>query len=64
MSRRSIAIVAVVFGLIYAISSVLRGHVLSGVVTGVIGAVLVFLVLGRVQDYSDAARRRREHERE
>jgi uncharacterized protein (DUF2062 family) len=58
------AILAVVFGLTYAVSSVLRGHVVSGIVTGVIGAVLVFLVLVRVQEYNDAARRRRERERE
>jgi hypothetical protein len=62
VSGRSIAMVAVVFGLTYAVSSVLRGHVLSGIVTGVIVGVLVFLVLVRVRDYNDAARRRRERE--
>jgi uncharacterized membrane protein YfcA len=54
------AIVAVVFGLTYAVGSLLRGHVLSGIVTGVIAAVLVYLVLTRVQAYNDQARRRRE----
>jgi hypothetical protein len=34
--------------------------VLSGVVTGGIGAVLVFLVLVRVTEHNDAVRRRRE----
>ena len=54
------AIVAVVFGLTYAIGSTLRGHVVSGIVTGVVAAVLVYLVLTRVQAYNDESRRRRE----
>jgi uncharacterized membrane protein YfcA len=54
------AIVAVVFGLTYAVGSALRGHVLSGIVTGVIAALLVYLVLTRVQAYNDESRRRRE----
>jgi DMSO/TMAO reductase YedYZ heme-binding membrane subunit len=60
MSRRNMAIVAAFFGLAYAISSIVRGDVLSGVVTGGIGAVLVFLVLVRVTEHNDAVRRRRE----
>ena len=62
MSRRTIAIVAVFFGVAYAVSSAIRGAVLAGVVTGAIGAVLVFLVLTRVREHHDAVRRRRERD--
>jgi xanthine/uracil permease len=56
------AIIAGFFGLAYAISSALRGLVLSGVVTGALGALLLFLVLTRVQEHNAAVRRRRERE--
>ena len=62
MSRRNMVIVAAVFGVAYAISSIIRGQVLSGIVTGAIGAVLVFLVLVRVTEHNEAVRRRRERE--
>jgi L-lactate permease len=60
MSRRTMAIVAVFFGVAYAVSSAIRGQVLPGLVTGVLAAVLVFLVLTRVQEHNAAVRRRRE----
>jgi hypothetical protein len=60
MTRRTMAIVAVFFGVAYALSSAIRGELLAGVVTGAVGAVLVFLVLTRVQEHNDAVRRRRE----
>jgi L-lactate permease len=60
MSRRNKAIVGVLFGVAYAVSSAIRGEVLAGIVTGAIGAVLVFLVLTRVNEHNAAARRRRE----
>jgi L-lactate permease len=56
------AIVALFFGVAYGVSSSLRGAVLPGLVTGVLGAVLVFLVLTRVQEHNAAVRRRRERE--
>jgi hypothetical protein len=56
------AIVAVALGVAYAVSSILRGALLPGLATGVLGAVLVYLVLGRVQEHNDAVRRRRERE--
>jgi hypothetical protein len=62
MSRRTKVIVALVFGVAYAVSAAIRGQLLSGIVTGVIGAVLVFLVLGRVSEHNAAVRRRRERE--
>lgn len=62
VSRRNMAVVAVAFGVVYAVSSILRGSVLPGIVTGVLGAVLVYLVLGRVTEHNDAVRRRRERE--
>jgi L-lactate permease len=62
MSRRSMAIVAAFFGVAYAVSSAIRGEVVPGLVAGVLGAVLVFLVLTRVQEHNAAVRRRRERE--
>ena len=55
------AVIGAVFGLAYAVNSILRGHVLAGLVAGGIGAVLVFVVLLRVQE-QHAARRRRERD--
>jgi hypothetical protein len=62
MTRLHMAIVALLFGIAYAVSSALRGAVLAGLVTGVLGAVLVFLVLARVQEHNATVRRRRERE--
>jgi L-lactate permease len=62
MSRRTIVIVALFFGVAYAVSSAIRGDVLPGVVTGILGALLVYLVLVRVQEHHAAQRRRRERE--
>jgi pilus assembly protein TadC len=59
MSRRSIVIVALFFGVAYAVSAAIRGQVLSGIVTGAIAALLVFLVLGRVAEHNAAVRRRK-----
>ena len=56
------AVVAVLFGVAYAVSSILRGQLLPGLVTGALGAVLVFLVLTRVEAHNAAVRRRRERE--
>jgi xanthine/uracil permease len=63
MSRRSIVIVALFFGVAYAISAAIRDQLVSGLVTGALGAVLVYLVLVRVQEQHAAQRRRRERER-
>ena len=60
MSRRNMVIVGVFVGVAYAVSSAIRGEILAGIVTGAIGAVLVFLVLTRVTEHNAAARRRRE----
>ena len=59
MSRRSRAIVAAFFGVAYAVNSAFRDQVLAGIVTGVLGAVLVYLVLARVEQHNAAAARRR-----
>ena len=64
MSPRQMAIVAVLSGIAFAVSSSLRGHVLPGIVTGVIGAVLVYIVLVRVGEHNAEMRRRRERESE
>jgi uncharacterized protein (DUF2062 family) len=60
MSRRNRALVAAFFAAAYIVSSVLRGQVVAGIVTAAIGAVLVYLVLTRVDEHNAAARRRRE----
>jgi hypothetical protein len=57
------ALVGALFGLAFAISGILRGDVAPGIVGGALGAVVVFLVLQRVQKHNDAVRRRRERER-
>ena len=64
MSRRNRALVAAFFAGAYIVSSALRGQVLVGIVTAAIGAVLVYLVLTRVDEHNAAARRRRERARE
>ncbi|MBA3406542.1 MAG: hypothetical protein H0U06_00540 [Solirubrobacterales bacterium] len=61
MSRRQRTIVAAFFALAYAVNSAVHGEVFVGIVTGAIGALLVYLVLGRVEQHNAAvARRRRE----
>ena len=60
MSRRNMVIVGVFVGVAYAVSSAIRGEILAGIVTGAIGAVLVFLVFTRVNEHNARARRRRE----
>ena len=62
MSRRSIVIVGLFFGVAYAVSSAIRGQLLAGIVTGALAALVVYLVLVRVQEHHAAARRRRERE--
>jgi hypothetical protein len=57
------AIVAAFFGAAFAISGIARGDVAPGLVGGALGAVLVYLVLQRVQEHNDAVRRRRERDR-
>ena len=63
VSRRACALIGALFGASYAIAMAARGDVLPGLVTGVLGALLIYLVLQRVQQHNDAVRRRRERER-
>jgi L-lactate permease len=53
-------IAGVLFGVLFAITSISRGDVAPGLVGGALGAVLVYLVLQRVQEHNTAVRRRRE----
>ena len=53
------AIVGVVFAAAFAISNIARGNVAPGIVGGVLGGVVVYLVLLRVQQHNEAVRRRR-----
>src|SRR5215210_7741636 len=43
-----IAVIAAVFGIGYALSGIIRGHIVPALVTGALGAVLVFVVLTRL----------------
>ena len=62
MTPRQMALIAAFFGIVYAVAFALRDQVLPGIVTGILGAVLVFLVLKRVTEHNAAVRRRRERE--
>jgi hypothetical protein len=55
LGMRGRVIAGVVFGALYAVSFSLRGQVLPGLVGGVLGGFLVYLVFKEV----DARRRRR-----
>jgi hypothetical protein len=62
MSRRNVAIFAVVVGVLYAVGMIGRGEVVPGVVGGVLAAVLAYLVfteVGNRQRRRIAARERR-----
>jgi hypothetical protein len=50
ISPRARLVIAAAIGAMYAISSSLRGHVLPGVVGGVLAAILCVLVLRRVAE--------------
>jgi hypothetical protein len=60
VTRTSTAIVAAFFGVAFAISGIARGDIGPGLVGGALGAVVVYLVLQRVQEQHEARRRRRE----
>ena len=60
VTRVQMAVVGVFFGVAFALSSILRGDVAPGLVGGALAAVLVYLVLGRVQEHNEQVRRRRE----
>ncbi len=64
MKRSQMIAVAALFGVGFALNSALRGHVLPGLAAGILGAAVVFLVLGRVQEHNAAVRRRRERDGE
>jgi hypothetical protein len=60
MRRLHMGIVGAIFAVAFAISGIARGDVAPGIVGGALGGVVVYLVLLRVQQHNDAARRRRE----
>jgi hypothetical protein len=60
--RLHMAIAGTVFGATFAIGAILRGDVAPGLVGGALGAVLVYVVLLRVQEHNAAMRRRRERD--
>ena len=62
MSRRNVAIFAVVIGALYAVGAIARGDVAAGLVGGVLASVLAYLVfteVGNRQRRRIAARERR-----
>jgi L-lactate permease len=62
VNRTSMAIVAAFFGAAFAISGIVRGEAAPGVVGGLLGAAVVYLVLNRVHEHNETIRRRRERE--
>ena len=58
MSTRQVAFAGAVVGVLYAVTLSLRGDVAPGIVGGVLAAILVFLVIRRVEEYNAAKRRR------
>ena len=60
MSRRAMALAGALFGVACAVGMALRGDVVPGIVTGVVGALFLYLVLLRMQERNEAVRRRRE----
>jgi hypothetical protein len=62
VTRTHMMIVSAFFGAAFAISGIVRGDVAPGLVGGVLGAVLVYLLLQRVHEHNEAMRRRRDRE--
>jgi hypothetical protein len=60
VTRTQMALIGAFFGAAFAVSSILRGDVAPGLAGGVLGALLVYLVLRRVQQHNADVRRRRE----
>jgi len=58
------AIVGAFFAVAFALSGIIRGDAAPGLVGGVLGGVLVYLVLQRVSEHNEKLRRRRERELE
>ncbi len=63
VSRTHKLIIGALFGLTFAVSSILRDAVAPGIVGGVLAGVVVYLVLTRVHEHNEAVRRRRERDR-
>jgi uncharacterized membrane protein YfcA len=60
VTRTQMAIVGAFFGAAFALSNILRDDVAPGLVGGALAAVLVYLVLQRVQEHNEQVKRRRE----
>ena len=54
-----VVMVAVLIGAGFAISYAARGHVLPGLVGGVLAAILLYLVMGRFEQQQEQRRRNR-----
>jgi hypothetical protein len=55
-------IAAIVFGTAFAVATIARGDVAPGLVGGVLGGTLLYLVLQRVHQHNEATKSRRERE--
>jgi len=64
VTRTQMGIVGAFFAVAFAISGILRGDVAPGLVGGLLGGAVVYLVLQRVSEHNAALRRRRERELE
>jgi len=54
-----VIVLSVVVGAGFAISYAARGHVLPGLVGGVLAAILLYLVMGRFEQQQEQRRRNR-----
>ena len=62
VTHTQMLIAAIVFGAAFAIATIAQGDVAPGLVGGVLGGILLFLVLQRVHEHNEATKRRKERE--
>jgi uncharacterized membrane protein YfcA len=60
MRQAHVAILSVLVGIAFAIMYAIDGHVLPGLVGGVLAAIVLYLAIGRFQEQHAANRARRE----
>ena len=54
-----VALLAAIVGLVFGMPALMRGHVLAGIATAVLGALVLVIVLQRFAEHRASERRRR-----